>query len=85
MKVKVIYENKKDKELIELVRFSTPFFVEYIDATTKNGKKESYRIKSPFAAKMNPFIVVYDDEDNFVSAFYSEKSNACQQFIDLYK
>ena len=48
-------------------------------------KKESYRIKSPFSAKMNPFIVVYDDEDNFVSAFYSEKSNACQQFVDLYK
>ena len=85
MKVKVIFDNIKDKELVELVKFSTPFFVEYVDATTKNGKKESYKIKGPFAARKNPFIVVYDNEDNFLKAFYSEKRNACQQFIDFYK
>lgn len=85
MKVKVVYDNKKDKELIELAKFSTPFFVEYVDANTKNGKKEAYQIKSEFGARLNPFVVLYDDEDNFTACFWSENGNAVQQFINLYK
>ena len=42
MKIKIVYDNAKDRELIESIEFSTPFFVEYIDALTKNGLKESY-------------------------------------------
>lgn len=85
MKVKIVFDNIKDKELIELVRFSTPFFVEYVDARTRDGKKEAYKIKSEFGAKKNPFVVVYDDEDKFISCFWSEDQNACQSFINLYK
>lgn len=84
MKVKIVYDNLKDKELIELVRFSTPYFVEYIDINTKNGKKEGYKIKSEFGARKNPFIVVYDDEDKFIKCFWSENRNACQQFVNYY-
>lgn len=84
MKVEVVYEDKKDKELIELVKFSTPFFVEFIDIQTKNGKKEGYQIKSEFGARLNPFVVLYDDEDKFVKCFWSEKGNACQQFVNYY-
>ena len=40
MEAIIVYDNKKDKELIELVRLSTPFFVKYIDTNTENGKKE---------------------------------------------
>ena len=85
MKVKIIYDNLKDKELIELVKFSTPFFVEYIDIRTKNGKKEGWKIKNEFGAKKDPFVEVLDDKDNFVSCFWSENQNACQQFINYYK
>lgn len=86
MNVKIVYDNIKDRELIELYEFNeTPFFVEYIDANTVSGRKEAYRIKSPFAARLNPFIVIKDDEDNFVKCFYSEDGNACQKFINEYK
>lgn len=84
MRVRVIYDNKKDKELLEAVKFPTPFFVEYIDATTKNGIKEARSIKGEFAFRKNPFIAIYDDEDKFVGCFYSENGNACQQFINFY-
>ena len=85
MKVKVIYDNKKDKELIELIEFSTPFFIEYIDTNTRNGKKEAFRIKSEFGARKNPFIVIYDDEDKFIKCYWSENNNACQSFVNEYK
>ena len=85
MKAKVVYENKKDKELLELVEIPTPFFIEYVDINTKNGKKEGYRIKSEFEARKNPFIVIYDDEDKFVQCFWSENRNAVQSFINVLK
>lgn len=82
MKVKIVYDNLKDKELVELVQFPTPYFIEYINATTKQGLKESYQIKNPFGARKNPFVVIYDDEDEFVKCFWSESGNAVQQFIN---
>lgn len=86
MKVKIVYNNSRDKELIELVRFSTPFFVEYLDERTKNGKKEGYRIKSEFGARKSPFVLVLDDEDNYLACFWTESgSNAVQNFINNYK
>ena len=82
MKVIVIYENNKDKELIELIDFSTPYFVDYIDVKTRKGLKESYKIKNQFGARKNPFVVLYNDEDKFVKCFWSEEGNAVQQFIN---
>lgn len=82
MKIKVAYENKKDKELLELNQSTTPYFIEYIDVTTKTGLKDSYKLKSLYGARLNPFIVVYDDEDKFVQCFWSENGNAVQQFIN---
>lgn len=85
MKVKIVYDNLKDKELLELVEFLTPFFVEFIDTQTIEGKKEGYKVKSEFGSRKNPFVVVYDDEDKFKQCFWSENGNAVQAFINSYK
>lgn len=82
MKVVIIYNDDKDKELIELSKFSIPFFIEYIDSKTIKGKKESFKLKSPFSAKLDPFIIIYNDEDEFIKCFYSENGNAVQQFVN---
>lgn len=83
MKAVVVYEDLKDKELIELVKFNTPFFIEYIDVNTRNGLKESYKIKCKYSARKNPFVVVYTNKDKFVTCFWTESgSNAIQQFIN---
>ena len=84
MKVKIVFDDLKDKELIKLVNFDIPFFVEYIDVNTIKGKKEGFKIKSEFGAKKNPFIVIYDDEDKFIKCYWSENNNACQSFINDY-
>ena len=82
MKVVLVYDNIKDKELLELIEFPTPYFVEYVDTFTREGLKESYRIKGQFGARLNPFIVIYDDEDKLVQCFWSENGNAVHQFVN---
>lgn len=82
MKVILVYDNKKDKELMELIQFPTPYFIEYVDTLTREGLKESYRIKGQFGARLNPFIVIYNDEDKLVQCFWSENGNAVHQFIN---
>ena len=82
----IVYDNIKDKELLNLIDSKVPIFIEYIDFNTVNGRKESYRIKSSWAARKNPFIVVIDkdNEDKIVKVFYSDGkgNNAVQQFIN---
>lgn len=48
----------------------SPFF-HFIDDRTRQGKKDSWKIKGGFGAKLTPFAVVYDGE-NPIKAFYSE-------------
>lgn len=48
----------------------SPFF-HFIDDRTMKGKKDSWKLKNQFAAKMTPFAVVYDGEKP-LKAFYSE-------------
>lgn len=76
----VVYDNIKDKELLDNVNLEVPFFVDYINANTKSGKKQSYQIKSHWGAKLNPFIELYDNNE-IIQVFYSEKGNACNQLI----
>ena len=47
MKVKVVYNNIRDKELIVMIQTSAPFFVDFIDSKTRNGKKEAYIPNTP--------------------------------------
>lgn len=46
-------------------------FLHFIDSTTRSGKKEAWKIKNQFSAKLDPFIVVYEN-DKAIKAFYSE-------------
>lgn len=77
----VVYDNIRDKELLDNVNLEVPFFVEYINLNTKSGKKQGFLIKSNWGAKLNPFIELYDDDNKIIQVFYSEKGNACNQLI----
>ena len=76
----VVYDNIKDKELLDKIDLRVPFFVEYVNINTVNGKKQGYKIKSRWGAKLNPFIELYDNNE-IIQVFYSEKNNACNQLI----
>ena len=81
MEVKIVYDDKKDREFLSLVNSEIPIFVDYIDCNEQ--KKEAYKIKSHWAAVKNPFVVI-TDEDKIVKVFYSDAkgSNAIQQLIN---
>lgn len=82
MEAIVIYENKKDREFLDLIDSKIPIFIRYIDYNTIEGRKEAYKVKSHWAARMNPFVVVQEDEE-IIKVFYSESGkNAIQQLIN---
>lgn len=83
MEATIVYSDNKDKDFIELIDSKNSIFINYIDATTFKGKKESIKIKSHWGAIKNPFVII-KDEDKVLKVFYSDSkgSNAIQQFID---
>lgn len=81
MEAIVIYDDKKDRELLNLVDSKFPIFVKYIDFNTIDGRKEAYKIKSYWGAKLNPFVVV-QKEEKIIKVFYSETQNAINQLIN---
>lgn len=81
MEAIIIYNDKKDREFLNLIDSKFPIFIEYIDSSTKDGKKKSIQIKSHWGARKEPFVIVQENE-KIIKVFYSEKSNAIQQLID---
>lgn len=79
--IKVIYDNNKDKELLEKINLEVPIFIDFIDFNSPKGRKEAYKIKSYYGAKLNPFIQVEDSEYKVVKVFYSESGNSINQLI----
>ena len=80
-KINVIYDDDKDRKLIELVPNKVPVFINFINFNTVDGRKEAYKIKSHWAAKMNPFVEILNEDDTIDKVFYSEEINAAQQLI----
>ncbi len=73
MDVYIVYnDDSVFKRLGDTLKVS-PFF-HFIDDRTYQGKKDSWKIKGGFGAKLTPFAVVYDGEKP-IKAFYSETRN----------
>lgn len=66
----VIYSDYKQVEKVkDEVKASLTF--NFIDITSKKGKKDGWAIKSYWGAKLDPFILIVRDGTP-VKAFYSE-------------
>lgn len=83
MEATIIYDNIKDRELLNLIDSKFPIFINYIDFNTAKGRKESFKIKSHWGAIKNPFVVI-NEEDKVIKVFYSDAKgfNAIQQLIN---
>lgn len=82
MKAIIVYDDNKDRELLNLIDSRFPIFVEYINYNSLKGRKEAYKVKSHWGARKNPFVVVKDDNDSILKIFYSETDNAIHQLIN---
>ena len=77
MNVKIVFNDKKDKEFLDNINLETPFFIEYIDINSKKGKKEGWKLMNYYGTNKFPFVEI----DNEIP-FYSEKGNAVFQLIN---
>lgn len=83
MIINVVFDNEKDRKLLELIPSNIPVFINFINFNTHSGRKEAYKIKGKWAAKVNPFVEVLDDDNKVLRCFYSEKQSAINQLIQF--
>jgi len=83
MKVKIIFNNIKDKEFLDNINLEIPFFVEYIDINTVKGKKDGWKLMNYYGTQTFPFVELeLDNEKDRYKPFYSENGNAIFQLIN---
>lgn len=75
----VVYSDKNQLDRIGDTSKYTPIF-HFVDSLAKKGKKEAWRIKSYYGAKLDPFAVILDDEKP-IKAFYTEAEDVIDSLI----
>lgn len=84
LQVTLVFNDKKDKELLDIINTTIPFFINYIDINTVNGRKEGFKVMNYWSARKLPFIEVKkDNSEDLPKVFYSEiGESAINQFIN---
>lgn len=73
LKIIITYNNAAQiKEIKDSFKESLIFH--FIDSLSKKGKKEAWTLKSYWGARLDPFILVMNNE-KVIKAFYSEADN----------
>ena len=75
----IVYRNKSQLDKIGDTSKYTPIF-HFVDSLAKKSKKEAWRIKSYYGAKLDPFAVILDDEKP-IKAFYIEAEDVINSLI----
>ena len=75
----VVYSDKNQLDRIGDTSKYTPIF-HFVDYLAKKSKKEAWRIKSYYGAKLDPFAVILDDEKP-IKAFYTEAEDVIDSLI----
>lgn len=85
MDIYVVYNDDSQIELLKNSELKTDSFFHFADERTRKGLKESWKIKNPLAAKLSPFVAIYEGEIP-IKAFYTEADdNVIQSLIDYLK
>lgn len=75
----VVYSDKSQLDRIGDTSKYTPIF-HFVDSLAKKSKKEAWRIKSYYGAKLDPFAVILDDKKP-IKAFYTEAEDVINSLI----
>lgn len=79
MNIIVVYSDKSHLDRIGDTSKYTPIF-HFVDSLVKKSKKEAWRIKSYYGAKLDPFAVILDDKKP-IKAFYTEAEDVIDSLI----
>ena len=75
----VVYNDKSQLDRIGDTSKYTPIF-HFVDSLARKSKKEAWRIKSYYGAKLDPFAVILDNEKP-IKAFYTEAEDVIDSLI----
>lgn len=78
--VHITYKDGQDREYLEKVNTQIPVYLHFYNMTSAKDIKEGRRVKNYGAARLDPFILV-KEEDKVIQCFYSENGNAVNQLI----
>lgn len=84
--VTVVYDNIKDKELLDLNCSIIPYFIKYINLNTVKGRTEGFKLLNYWSAKKLPLVIIedLDNKESLPIIKYSDVGeNAINQFIKL--
>ncbi len=71
-----------ESQIKELVDFNTEHTINFIDSNTKKGKRQAWLLKSHWAARLDPFILIKNG-DKPIKAFYTEANkNVVNELIN---
>ena len=79
MNIIVVYSDKSQIDRIGDTSKYTPIF-HFGDSLARKSKKEAWRIKSYYGAKLDPFAVILDDKKP-IKAFYTEAEDVIDSLI----
>lgn len=72
--VYIVYNDDKHIEQIGDADLKVSPFFRFIDDRTPQGRKDSYKLKGSWGARLTPFVLCMNGEQA-VKAFYSEADN----------
>lgn len=75
----IVYDNDKQIEKVRNLNNESLTF-HFVDITTRKGKKEGWRIKNGWSARLNPFVLVLKD-NNPTSVFYTEHEDVIKALL----
>jgi hypothetical protein len=70
MDIFIVYNDESTIKRIDGTFKVSPFF-HFIDDQTRYGKKEAWKLKGSFGARLTPFVAIFEN-DKPIKAFYSE-------------
>ena len=75
----IVYSSESQLDRIGDTSKYTPIF-HFVDSLARKSKKEAWRIKSYYGAKLDPFAVILDGEKP-IKAFYTEAEDVIDSLI----
>lgn len=70
----IVHNDSSVEERVKKANVKSSPFIHFIDEGTLKGKKEAFKLKGAWGARMTPFVAVFKGEE-IVKAFYSEADN----------
>lgn len=71
MDIIIVHDDPSVVDRIKNADFKSSHFIKFIDEGSLKGKKEAFKLKGAWGARMTPFVAIFEGEE-IIKAFYTE-------------